>query len=256
MSKIKRVSKICACCGKESKQIEYLSKFMINESLDGRDDDSLELHTCPHCNYINTDISQLISEKTLSIVNSDEYKSLVTEEMNFNDLSELAKKFSSPESTMKNWLTDIYNNIKNWKMFLMLNDELSIKQAGYFPTKFYILLKLYFCYSDIYVVTDNEKDKTIALEYLNQAINIGLLQQDNEDDEDIIDISQALILLDCMRQAELWEESLDLIMTLEQLIIADGILEYSKEYIILLYERKLIKAHDNTVQSIHNIRLD
>ena len=59
-----------------------------------------------------------------------------------------------------------------------------------------------------------------------------------------------------MRQAELWEESLDLSTTLEHLIITDGILEHSKEYIILLYERKLIKAHDNTVQSIHNIKLD
>ena len=90
---------------------------------------------------------------------------------------------------------------------------------------------------------------------LNQAINIGLLSQD-EDDEDIVDVSQAFILLDCMRQAELWEESLDLSTTLEHLIITDGILEHSKEYIILLYERKLIKAHDNTVQSIHNIKLD
>lgn len=213
----------CACCGNVFDTFEIGSSFIAEGYLDGKNsgyNPFSELKKCPNCHYVNTNLEELVSDDVVDIVNSEEYKSL------FRENNDSQNELSGQEDY----------RITIFKAFLMLNKDIK--------SRIDVLLQLCWAYEDMKKYDEARKIRKDVVSEFEIYLN-----SDSE-----IEVSDGLIFVDCLRQLGLFEEAANILNELEP-AFDEEIFSHPSEYIIFIFEKKLVNKADNKPYKYSEVKL-
>ena len=222
--KIIDVKKKCACCGNIVDSFDIESYYVSDSYLDGKCNDfSLitELKECPVCHYVNTDLENLISDDSVQIVKSHEYEKLFLNEVQQETDSEVS-------ATLK--------IVNICKAYYMLSTD------AY--TKIMSLLQLCWIY-------ENAGNIAIAKEYRKIAISAF---EDYFNEIIDIDIKDGLVYIDCLRQMGMFEDANETIEVMQPAFEGE-VFTSPSEYIIFVFEKRLIDSLDDKAYKLSEVKL-
>ena len=178
MSKYKKTTLICPCCGKRSEQdvligLSYSNKFMDLDTFPN--DDAVYDRTiiCPTCGFSSMSFTLQVSKTVIDTVHSDSYQSF------FND--------QSIDDKAKKNLLSAY----------LLGKQKKYKEAGFgYLTAYWYLRTI--------DLSSAKKALTKAIKYLASYV------------ENNTDINSAIVLIDALRQNGQFNEAMDTLDSLSQ----------------------------------------
>ena len=217
------VKKKCACCGNTIDTFDIMSYYVSDSYLDGKcNSHSLitELKECPICHYVNTDIEKLISPDSTQIVNSSEYVKLFQNEQDVD-----SEQF------------DTLKKVNLCKAYYMLSTDAYDKINA--------LLQICWIY-------ENAGNISIAKEYRKKAISAF---EDYFNEIINIEIKDGLVYIDCLRQMGMFEDANETIEVMKPAFDDGEVFTSPSEYIIYVFEKRLIDSQDDKAYKISEVKL-